>query len=121
MAPSDVEQKDHNDITQLAPSPPKQNIFRLLGPGLITGASDDDPSGIATYSQVGAKFGFSFLWTMIASYPLMTALQQISGDIGRVTGRGLGGNMSRHFPRWLTVGVIGAMVIANVINIGADI
>jgi Mn2+/Fe2+ NRAMP family transporter len=68
-------------------------ILKLLGPGLITGAADDDPSGIATYSQVGAQFGFGMLWTMLLTYPLMAAIQEISARIGRVTGRGIAGNM----------------------------
>ena len=74
------------------------NIFKLLGPGLITGASDDDPSGIATYSQVGAKFGFDMLWTMPILHPMMTAVQEISARIGRITGRGLAGNMRNFIP-----------------------
>jgi NRAMP (natural resistance-associated macrophage protein)-like metal ion transporter len=109
------------DLEQVAPRPPKKNILRLLGPGLITGASDDDPSGIATYSQAGAQFGFSVLWTTILTFPLMAAVQRISGEIGRVTGHGLAGNMRLHFPRWLTALCLTAMLFANVINIGADI
>jgi Mn2+/Fe2+ NRAMP family transporter len=73
-------------------------LLSILGPGLITGASDDDPSGIATYSQVGAQFGFSISWTMLFSYPLMAAIQEISGRIGRTTGRGVAGNIRRHYP-----------------------
>jgi len=69
-----------------------------LGPGLITGASDDDPSGIATYSQVGSQFGFGLLWTMALSYPLMAGIQEISARIGLVTGRGLAANLRTHFP-----------------------
>ena len=69
-----------------------------MGPGLITGASDDDPSGIATYSQAGAQFGYSLGWTLLLTYPLMCAIQLISAQIGRVTGRGLAGNMRRHYP-----------------------
>ena len=93
----------------------------MLGPGLITGASDDDPSGIATYSQAGAQFGYQTLWTMLATYPLMTAVQLISALIGRVTGHGIAGNMRRHFPRVFIYLCVGLMVIANTINIGADI
>lgn len=105
-----------------APSPrKKRNIFALLGPGLITGASDDDPSGIATYSQAGAQFGYQTLWTMLLTYPLMTAVQLISALIGRVTCHGIAGNMRRHFPPGLVCICIALMVIANVINIGADI
>ncbi len=91
-----------------------------LGPGLITGASDDDPSGIATYSQVGAQFGYGMLWTMLFSYPLMAAIQQISARIGRVTGRGIAGNM-KGYPAGLVYGLIGLLLAANTINIGADI
>ena len=93
----------------------------MLGPGLITGASDDDPSGIGTYSQVGAQFGYAMLWTMLFSYPLMSGIQEISARIGRVTGRGIAGNMRKYYPRWLTYIVAGLLVIANVINLGADL
>ena len=71
--------------------------FQKLGPGIVTGAADDDPSGIATYSQVGAQFGFAMLWTMLVSYPLMAGIQEISAWIGRVTGAGLAGNIRRHY------------------------
>ena len=97
------------------------NIFKLLGPGLITGASDDDPSGIATYSQVGAKFGFDMLWTMLISYPMMTAVQEISARIGRITGRGLAGNMRRFYSAWITLPLVALLVAANIFNLGADI
>lgn len=96
-------------------------ILRKLGPGLITGASDDDPSGIGTYSQVGAQFGYAMLWTMLFSYPLMSGIQEISARIGRVTGHGIAGNMRLYYPRWLTYTIAGLLVIANVINLGADI
>lgn len=99
----------------------KKNLFRLLGPGLITGASDNDPSGIATYSQAGAQFGYGMLWTMLFSYPLMSGIQDISARIGRVTGHGIAGNLRRYYPNWLTYIVVGLMVIANTINLGADI
>lgn len=98
-----------------------KNFWQKLGPGLITGASDDDPSGIGTYSQVGAQFGYTMLWTMIFSYPLMSAIQEISARIGRVTGQGIAGNMRKYYPRWLTYTIAGLLVIANVINLGADI
>ena len=97
------------------------DILRSLGPGLITGASDDDPSGIATYSQVGAQFGYGMLWTMLFSYPLMAAIQEICARIGRVTGFGIAGNIRRYYPRWLVFGVVGLVLIANIINLGADI
>src|SRR5213080_1181175 len=96
-------------------------LFQKLGPGLITGASDDDPSGIATYSQVGAQFGFSISWTMLFSYPLMAAIQEISGRIGRTTGRGVAGNIRRHYPAWLLNLIVGLLLVANTINIGADL
>jgi len=113
----------------VAPSTQKQtktrnnpkSFLKTLGPGLITGASDDDPSGIGTYSQVGAQFGYAMLWIMLFSYPLMGAIQEISARIGRVTGRGIAGNMRRYYPRWLTYFIAGLLVIANVINLGADI
>src|SRR5271157_4152223 len=73
-----------------------------LGPGLITGASDDDPSGIATYSQAGAQFGFSMCWVMLFTFPLMAAIQEISARIGRVTGQGIAGNIRAHYPKWVS-------------------
>jgi len=93
----------------------------MLGPGLITGASDDDPSGIATYSQTGAQFGYSALWTMLVAYPLMSAIQLVSALIGRVTGCGVAANMRRHSPAGVMYFCVGLMAIANTINIGADI
>jgi NRAMP (natural resistance-associated macrophage protein)-like metal ion transporter len=97
------------------------NWRRVVGPGLITGASDDDPSGIATYSQTGAQFGFGLSWTMILTFPLMTAVQMISARIGRVTGHGLAGNLARNYPAWLTNSLVLLLLIANTINIGADL
>jgi Mn2+/Fe2+ NRAMP family transporter len=95
--------------------------FHKLGPGLITGASDDDPSGIATYSQVGAQFGFGMLWTMLFSYPLMVAIQLISARIGRVSGMGLADNIRRRYPNPIVYGAVSLLVVANVFNLGADI
>lgn len=94
---------------------------RVLGPGLITGASDDDPSGIATYSQAGAQFGYGLGWTMLLTYPLMSAVQMISARIGRVTGHGIAGNLVRHYPAWLANAVVLMLLAANTINIGADL
>lgn len=94
---------------------------RVLGPGLITGASDDDPSGIATYSQTGAQFGYGLGWTMLITYPLMSAVQMISARIGRVTGHGIAGNLVRHYPAWLANAVVLMLLAANTINIGADL
>src|ERR1700722_18213348 len=93
----------------------------VMGPGLITGASDDDPSGIATYSQAGAQFGYGMGWTLLFTYPLMCAIQLISAEIGRVTGHGLAGNMRRHYPVSLLYVLVGLLTIANTINIGADL
>ena len=101
--------------------PPKQGWLAKVGPGLITGASDDDPSGIATYSQVGSQFGLTMLWTMLFSYPLMGGIQEISARVGLVTGRGLAGNLRKHFPRGILHSVVGLLLLANTINIGADI
>jgi len=93
----------------------------LLGPGLLTGASDDDPSGIGTYSQVGAQFGYGMLWTMLFSYPLMVAVQMICARIGRVTGKGLAGNLRDDYPRWALYPLVFLLLVANTINIGADL
>ena len=94
---------------------------RQLGPGLITGAADDDPSGIATYSQAGAQFGFLTLWTVVFTYPLMVGIQLVSARIGRVTGHGLASNIGRHFPRPVIYGIVALLVVANTVNIAADI
>jgi len=92
-----------------------------LGPGLITGAADDDPSGIATYSQAGAQFGLQMLWTVILTLPLMVGIQAISANIGRVSGAGLATNMRRHLPRPLLYTIVTMLLLANTINIAADI
>jgi NRAMP (natural resistance-associated macrophage protein)-like metal ion transporter len=96
-------------------------LVKQLGPGLITGAADDDPSGIATYSQAGAQFGFGLLWTIILTYPLMTAVQLVSAQIGRVTDHGLAYNMGKLLPRELVTALVALLFIANTINIGADL
>lgn len=98
-----------------------KSALRRLGPGLVTGSADDDPSGIAAYSQVGAQFGYSMLWTMVVSYPLMAAIQEISARVGRVTGGGIAANLRRHYPRWLLYAVVGIVLVANIFNLGADI
>jgi hypothetical protein len=109
-------------MVALTPSrPSKPRFLRVLGPGLITGASDDDPSGIATYSQAGAQLGYAITWTLLFSYPLMAVIQEISGRIGRTTGKGLAGNMSRHYPRWLLQIIVALLFVANILNIGADL
>ena len=95
--------------------------WQKLGPGLITGAADDDPSGIATYSQGGAQFGYDIAWTVLLTYPLMVAIQLASARIGRVTGKGLTENFSRFCPAWIVNGLVALLVLANVINLGADL
>lgn len=111
----------------LEPKVPRRETFHLkgflktLGPGLITGASDDDPSGIGTYSQAGAQLGYGIGWTMLLTYPLMVAIQEISGRIGRITGHGIAGNVCRNFPAPMIWGLIVMLFIANTINIAADL
>jgi len=101
--------------------PERPKLRDIMGPGLITGASDDDPSGIATYSQAGAQFGVNLGWTLLLTFPLMCAIQQISAQIGRVTGHGLGGNLRRNYPSWALYALVGLLVVANTINLGADL
>jgi NRAMP (natural resistance-associated macrophage protein)-like metal ion transporter len=101
--------------------PERPRLLAALGPGLITGASDDDPSGIATYSQTGAEFGYGLAWVMLFSWPLMCAIQETSARIGRVTGRGLAGNLKRHYPRPVLSVLVGLLLVANTINLGADL
>lgn len=99
---------------------PLKAFVSRLGPGLVTGASDDDPSGIGTYSQIGAQFGYGMLWTMVLSYPLMSAFQEICARIGRVTGHGIANNVRLRHPR-LLYGIVMLVVLANIFNLGADI
>lgn len=99
----------------------EESWLKKLGPGLITGAADDDPSGIAAYSQAGAQFGFNLLWTVLITYPLMVGIQMVSARIGRVSGHGLATNIRKHYPAWLLYSVVGLLLIANTINIAADI
>ena len=96
-------------------------FLQSLGPGLITGASDDDPSGIGTYSQAGAQLGYGVGWTMLLTFPLMAAIQEISARVGRVTGHGISGNVCRHYPAWLLHFVVALLFVANTINIAADL
>jgi NRAMP (natural resistance-associated macrophage protein)-like metal ion transporter len=98
-----------------------RRVLVAFGPGLITGASDDDPSGIATYSQAGARFGLALCWTLLLTYPLMAAIQEISARIGRTTGVGIAGNIRRCYPAWLLHVIVALVFIANTINIGADL
>ncbi len=115
----------HNSNTAYEQSVEKEgkqeSLLAKLGPGLITGAADDDPSGIATYSQAGAQFGFNMLWTILLTYPLMAGIQIASARIGRVSGHGLASNMRRHYAPWLVYAVVGLLLIANTINIAADV
>ncbi|MEI8159281.1 MAG: divalent metal cation transporter [Burkholderiales bacterium] len=103
-------------VTQTA-----KKFIRRLGPGLITGAADDDPSGIATYSQAGSQFRFALVWTLLITTPLMIGIQMLSARIGWVTGEGLAANINKMCPRWITSGLVGLLVVANTINIAADI
>ena len=101
--------------------PSWRKLLHVLGPGLITGASDDDPSGIATYSQSGAQFGYSMTWLMLFTWPLMAAIQEISARIGRVTGKGIAANLREHYSVWLLRPIVTLLLIANFINLGADL
>lgn len=96
-------------------------LWQSLGPGLITGAADDDPSGIATYAQAGAQFAFGLGWTLVLTYPLMVAIQAICARIGRTTGLGIAGNLRKHYPAWILQVVVLLLFSANVLNIGADL
>ena len=111
---------DYPDASQVE-RPDRSKLADVLGPGLITGASDDDPSGIATYAQAGAAFGYALSWTLLLTYPLMCAIQMISAEIGRVTGKGIAANMRRSYPPLVLYALVGLLVLANVINIGADL
>lgn len=98
-----------------------RHFLSRLGPGLVTGAADDDPSGIGTHSQVGAQFGYGLSWTFLFSFPLMVAIQEVAAEIGRVTGAGIARNLRRHYPRPLLVLMVGLLLIANIVNLGADL
>src|SRR3990167_6508232 len=98
-----------------------KKILSLLGPGFITGASDDDPSGIATYSQTGAQFGYNQLWTSLFSFPFMTVIQEMCGRIGMVTGHGLAGVIKKHYAKPVLYFSVLLLLFANTVNIGADL
>src|SRR6202142_2264320 len=114
-------------------NPPSKNVengtgsnflkrsFAILGPGLITGAADDDPSGISTYSVAGAAYGYTTLWIALLTFPLMVAIQLMCARLGMVTGRGLGAAVRIYYPRWVLWGSCSILVVANIINIGADL
>jgi NRAMP (natural resistance-associated macrophage protein)-like metal ion transporter len=114
-----------NPQTTDLPIPPKQNpvevFFADLGPGLITGCADDDPSGISTYSMSGAVFGYGLLWTALISFPLMVGVQMMCGRLGMVTGRGLAGVVRRRYSKWVLWGACTLLIVANVVNIAADL
>jgi NRAMP (natural resistance-associated macrophage protein)-like metal ion transporter len=103
------------------PSGGARAIGRALGPGLVTGAADDDPSGIGTHSQIGAEFGYDLSWTFVLSFPLMVVIQEIAAEIGRVTGAGIARNLRRHYPRGILWTMVSLLLIANVVNLGADL
>src|SRR5260370_38957064 len=103
------------------PADERENLLASLGPGLITGAADDDPSGIATYSQVGAQFGFAMLWTMLFSFPLMAGIQEICGRLGRITGMGVAANLAKCYPKTVVRGLVLLLCVANIFNLGADV
>ena len=104
-----------------AERPSRFGWLKIIGPGVVTGASDDDPSGIGTYSQAGAQLGFGISWTMVITFPLMVAIQEISARVGRTTGKGIASNIRAHYPAWLLQGLVALLFGANVINIGADL
>jgi NRAMP (natural resistance-associated macrophage protein)-like metal ion transporter len=104
-----------------APAKPKPSLWSRLGPGLVTGAADDDPSGIATHSQLGASFGYGMAWTMLFSFPLMAIIQGVAAGIGSVTGRGIAQNLKLHYPKALLYFIVLLLLVANTINLGADL
>ena len=119
-------EKDKNDVLSydnqsVSKFPSTKETLKSLGPGLITGASDDDPSGIATFSQAGAQFGFGMLWMALFQYPMMTVIQEICARIGLVTGSGLGEILKKKYSKRTLIPLAGLVLIANTINIGADI
>src|SRR5438067_10611850 len=108
-------------MVEVVPSPRVRRLIAKLGPGLVTGASDDDPSGIATYAVAGASLGYATLWTAVLTLPLMVAVQLVCARIGMVTGIGLTGALRRHYPRWLLYAICVLLLFANIFNIGADL
>jgi NRAMP (natural resistance-associated macrophage protein)-like metal ion transporter len=121
MGTASVAEQIRAEVTTKPEASGLRGWLRTLGPGLITGAADDDPSGIGTYSQAGAQLGYGIGWTMILSFPLMAGIQEISGRVGRVTGRGIAGNVCRHYSPLLLNVVVALLFIANTINIAADL
>ena len=111
------------DPVQPGISPPaaRRSFLQTLGPGLVTGAADDDPSGIGTHSQIGARFGYSLNWTFVLSFPLMVVIQLVAAEIGRVTGAGIARNLRRHYPRPVLWTMVSLLLVANIVNLGADL
>ena len=99
----------------------RRSFLSVIGPGVVTGAADDDPSGIGTHSQIGARFGYSLAWTFTLSFPLLAVIQIVAAEIGRVTGRGIAANLRRHYPRPLLWCAVSLLLVANVVNLGADL
>lgn len=120
-APPAVAEPEDPEGLSAAVGPSKPRLLGVLGPGLITGASDDDPSGIATYGQAGAQLGYGLTWTMLYSLPLMVAVQMVSARIGRTTGHGIAGVLRLHYPNGLLQAVVILLLFANVLNLGADL
>src|SRR5258705_11541663 len=116
----DLKEAGKNAASRVAPRRVR-SFFAELGPGLITGAADDDPSGISTYSVTGASFGYAPLWTALFSFPLMVSIQLMCARLGMVTGRGLAGVLRRTYPPWVLWGACSLLILANVVNIGADL
>jgi NRAMP (natural resistance-associated macrophage protein)-like metal ion transporter len=116
-----AQQLPHEPVTVPPRQGPIRKVFGMLGPGLITGAADDDPSGISTYSVAGAAYGYATLWVALITFPLMAAVQLMCARLGVVTGRGLAASVRIYYPRWVLLGACSILVIANVINIGADL
>lgn len=106
------------DTAKTESTPAKAGFLASLGPGLVTGAAADDPSGIGTHSQIGAEFGYGLAWTFVLSFPLMVVIQQVAADIGRVTGAGIARNLRRHYPRPLLWSMVTLLLIANIVNLG---
>ncbi len=122
----EADEEKNTNTTSIGSSPPRpksrlKSISEIFGPGVITGASDDDPSGIATYSQVGAQFGFGMLWMVLFLYPLITVVQEMCARIGLVTGSGLAGVLKKRHSKKILYPLASLLLIANTINIGADI
>src|ERR1700744_6146582 len=114
-------QPDSSKAPQKQPASKLRRWLKVLGPGLVTGASDDDPSGIVTYTQAGAQFGLATLWTALLTFPLMAAMQGMAARIGLVTSMGLTGTLKRHYPKFILYTMVVFCIPAVVLNIGADI